>query len=176
MGSGGRTRRCYRPVPHPTGPSISCAFDPRAGLARPRGGIPPRVPWIKYRRRTGSGYSPPVPVSLDAGLAHWGRVPDDYMRCPWLTSGPLLEGELRRSPAWLDVYHAGPPVSGGRVEIGIVIDHDPETGAGIPVWIPPGVGLEPMTVIAEEPGIVVMTLNVVGSEVQSIADVLPIRH
>jgi hypothetical protein len=108
-------------------------------------------------------------------LVYRRSVPDDDIRGARLTYRPLFEAIPGNASSWLDIHYPRAPIPGGRVVVGITVDDHTEGGTRVGIGIPAVVGLETMAIIAEEAGIVVVSLDMVGGEVEAVPHELPIR-
>src|SRR5512135_2709635 len=108
--------------------------------------------------KVGTAHASP-PVVVDRALPLTGHepiVPDAV---------PVLEDEAGLGAQGSSEDDTSAPVVAIGVVVGIVEHHDAEAHARVGVWIPIGEGCVVVTVIAQEPWVVVVLIHVVGSDV-----------
>jgi hypothetical protein len=70
--------------------------------------------------------------------------------------------------------HDGSAVAIRRIEVRVVVDHDSEARTGVVVRIPRVIGLEPVAIVAEEPGVIVGLAHVIAREVEAVGRDVPV--
>src|SRR2546425_4636296 len=124
--------------------------------------VGPIAPWQLARRRN-------HPANIAVGHSAAGVVVHRAFTHPrddpvGARAVAVLEDEPRLGPERPDKYRSCAVIAVGVV-IGIVVHDDAEAHAGVRVGVPRGPPRVRVTIVAQEPGIVVVLLDVIGNDV-----------